>query len=308
MFRSRKGTTEDLVWEVATGVIVEERWDDSGSDTPVLEYVRHDHVADTGDGGLAVWLPTVGGKPVDGPAAAAPPPTDHEQGDDPQARTVSAACHCGAIQFDVRPPDYDPVASRQPHSGFSDLLVPFATTDPAITANPDDVKWWLRPSEHDDSRATRWLAGTCACRSCRLATGFEIQTWAFVPRTSIVLQPSGQTLTFKKRDGSNNTGSTPSALSAYQSSPGVERNFCRRCGATVFWHDIWRPDLIDISVGLFQPGSNGDPNHGFRVESLLDWCTTRVSFVEEAPRGRHGQSALRGTSLMDCLEAGMESS
>ncbi|KIH87386.1 hypothetical protein SPBR_05052 [Sporothrix brasiliensis 5110] len=317
IFRRRQKTTTtaddaNTGWEVATGVIANE-WSDhaaasDGDNHPVLEYVRHDHVDDTHDGGLAKWLPTVGGKPMGGyPGATRPVAVDPEHNVDPSTRTVSAACHCGAVQFEVRPPDMDPAASREPHSGFSDLLLPFATTDPAITANPGDVKWWLRPAKDDHSQTSRWLAGTCACRSCRLATGFEIQTWAFVPRACIVLQPGGQVLAFGN-DNNKGKGNTPPALAAYQSMPGVERNFCNRCGATVFWHDIWRPDLIDISVGLFRPKTDGSTNRGSRIEDLLDWCTTRVSFVEEASRNRHGQTALRGASLMDSLEEGMKKS
>ncbi|CAK7204255.1 hypothetical protein SEUCBS139899_007010 [Sporothrix eucalyptigena] len=272
-----------------------------------MEYTSHENVEDTGDGGLAGWLPSVGGHAMDGypdPDASSRMPAELGT---PDSRTVSAGCHCGAVQFTVRPADFDPEASRYPHSGFSDLLVPFAATDPAITANPDNVKWWLRPAkEHNNGdrssslcsySPTRWLAGTCACRSCRLATGFEIQTWAFVPRLCIILS-DGQPLAFDQ-EGKNRV--LPD-LSTYRSSPGVERNFCGRCGATVFWHDKWRPDVIDVSAGLLQSGDGA----GCRVEFLLDWCTSRVSFVEEAPRERHGQSALRGSTLADSLEDGMK--
>ncbi|KAL1894373.1 hypothetical protein Sste5346_005873 [Sporothrix stenoceras] len=249
VIRRRQSSAEDDgdLWEVATGVIADERRDDddnteNDNDTPVLEYVRHEHVDDTGDGGLAVWMPTVGDRTMDGyeePQLTA----DTVDSTTPTAWTVSASCHCGAVQFDIRPPDYDLAASRHPHSAFADLLVPYATTDPAITANPEDVKWWLRPSQDDQTKTTRWLAGTCACRSCRLATGFEIQTWTFVPRICIMVK--GEPLTFN--NGGNSNGNTPPKLSAYESSHGVERNFCNCCGATVFWHDVWRPDLIDIS-------------------------------------------------------------
>ena len=332
VFRSRQQQQQaagDLFWEVATGVIVDEKileyvGDDDGvavaatsssappPPRPVMEFTHHKHVDDTGDGGLAIWLPyvgdrVVGGRPTsNGSLPRAPPPIGL---DSPTSRTVSAACHCGAVRFTVLPADHDSEVSRQPHSGFSDLLVPFAATDPAITANPNDVKWWIRPPAARDSNGssalpddaapvfTRWLAGTCACRSCRLATGFEIQTWAFIPRRCIILS-SGQPLKFDQ------TGKCIAlqSLSAYQSSSGVERNFCSCCGATVFWHDAWRPDLIDVSVGLLRP----EVGVGSRVEFLLDWCTTRVSFVEEATRGRSGLSALRGSSLANALEKGMK--
>ena len=65
-------------------------------------------------------------------------------------------------------------------------------------------------------------------------------------------------------------------MKSYASSEGVTREFCGTCGATVFWHCDERPDLIDVSVGLF------DPEQGARVEGWLDWWTDRVSFEELA--------------------------
>lgn len=69
--------------------------------------------------------------------------------------------------------------------------------------------------------------------------------------------------------------------------PGVLRDFCPRCGATVSWHDRWRPDLIDVSVGLL------DATEGARAEAWLDWWTGRVTFVENVESGRCGEPARR---------------
>ena len=99
-------------------------------------------------------------------------------------------------------------------------------------------------------------------QSCRLATGFEIQTWAFVPRVSILL-PDGNPINFSSTD-----------------CPGIEH-------------------LIDVSAGLFR--SDG----GSRLESLLDWCTSRVSFAEEAVRGRTLLSAQRGNIFVQGLGTAM---
>ena len=65
-------------------------------------------------------------------------------------------------------------------------------------------------------------------------------------------------------------------LKQYESSQGVYRNFCGTCGATIFWHDLTRPDLIDVSAGLIHGRS------GARAEEMLEWATQRVSFEEEA--------------------------
>ncbi|CAJ2503617.1 Uu.00g110110.m01.CDS01 [Anthostomella pinea] len=70
---------------------------------------------------------------------------------------------------------------------------------------------------------------------------------------------------------------TPRHPQAYRSSSGVVREFCDRCGATVFWHDGDRPELIDVSVGLL------DAAEGARAESWLE--------LEGQERWRSGQGA-----------------
>jgi hypothetical protein len=148
-------------------------------------------------------------------------------------------------------------------------MIPYHTKDPRIS-NPEDVKWWLRAND------TKYLAGTCACRSCRLASGFEIQTWTFVPRSNVYFhlstdggdRDSGKSVVLPLDFGKLPKG----ILRSYESSPGVLREFCGKCGVTVFWHDKWRPGLIDVSVGLVHA------DEGARAESWLEWWIERVSF------------------------------
>jgi hypothetical protein len=165
--------------------------------------------------------------------------------------------------------------------------------------NPSDVKWWLRGPNN-----TRYLAGTCACRSCRLASGFEIQTWAFIPRSNIFIyslspDPDGA----RKPQQLDFETVPPGVLKSYESSPGVAREFCPRCGATVFWHNKERSELIDVSAGLLEA------TDGARAESWLEWWTGRVSFAEEAGAQMPGQqiASLRAQSLIESLERGLRS-
>jgi hypothetical protein len=67
----------------------------------------------------------------------------------------------------------------------------------------------------------------------------------------------------------------------------------------VFWHDKWRPDIIDVSVGLL------DAPEGARAENWLEWWKDRVSFVEDAGNGRLGDVALRAEGLIDGLRKGL---
>ncbi|KAK5635703.1 hypothetical protein RRF57_011415 [Xylaria bambusicola] len=198
--------------------------------------------------------------------------------------------------------------------------MPYHTGSPQIR-NPENVKWWLRPDANrnfskQETQPTRkgelkrYLAGTCACRSCRLTLGFEIQSWAFVPRANIFFHLRSQqaNLPSPELDTTNDAYDiTPldfealpaGILTSYVSSPGVRRDFCSRCGATVFWRDRWRPELLDVGVGLL------DAEEGARAETWLDWWTERVSFAEDVGNGRTGKVADYARCLISGLETGL---
>lgn len=240
---------------------------------------------DTKDGGVSVWFKEtvdneeIGGKRklkrwmlMDGDGALVPEgilehlSTTEKKLSEGKER-LEAQCHCGGVKFFITRPNEE---SRKARSPFPDLMVPYNTG--ASSANPNNETWWLRSDD------TKYLAGTCTCDSCRLSLGFEIQTWAFVPKCNI-FQENGEGLDFKM-----------GTLKKYDSSEGVQRESCGKCGATVFWHCKERPDLIDVSVGLF------DPQEGARVEGWLEWWTERVSFEELAV----------STSLVQSLENGLK--
>ncbi|KAJ6013306.1 hypothetical protein N7540_007897 [Penicillium herquei] len=164
---------------------------------------------------------------------------------------LDAQCHCGGIKFHLTRPN---ASSFRASSPWPDLLVPYHSDS---AENPGNIKWWLQGDN------TKYLAGTCACPSCRLASGFPIQAWAFVPKSNI-LQSDGLQLRFSE-----------GTLRQYLSSPGVYREFCGRCGATAFWHNDERPELIDVSVGLLR-GSDA------LAQDWFVWATRRVSFSEMA--------------------------
>ena len=295
VFRSTS-TPTGTVWAVATGTLVSEP-------EPGASYRRQAYVSDTGDGGLSIWLRDISsdfGHEASSSAAGSGRFSETQDG-------LQAACACGGVRFHVTKPDE---ASRHPKSNFADLLIPYCSTPREVVTNPADEKWWLRPGREDGQR---YLAGTCACRSCRLASGFEIQSWAFIPRTNIVFhllstggdgvgdQPSTEEVTQMVLDF--DALRPRGILQPYNSSPGVIREFCPRCGATVFWHDAWRPDLIDVSAGLFQ---SSPTSMGAREESWLDWHTGRVSFAEETGRDRKGGAKARAEQLVEDLERGMK--
>lgn len=211
-------------------------------------------VADCKDGGLRDWIPDVDAwegfskvsKKLDGIWS------DGAKGSADEARELQAYCRCEGVRFMITRPDESSANLSAPRG---DIVGPPTTEQDPSKA---DEAWWLREN------GTKYLGGTCACNECRLASGFDIQAWAFVPKANMK-QLDGKPLDF-------NAGT----LKRYDSSEGVYREFCSKCGATVFWHSDSRPDLIDVSVGLL------DAEEGPRAESWLGWRTERVSFEEEA--------------------------
>lgn len=151
------------------------------------------------------------------------------------------------------------------HSGSSETL--------------KDVKWWLRANK------TKYLAGLCGCRSCRLFSGFPIQAWAFIPKTNL-LDERGKPF-YMDTD----------CLKRFESLPGVYRESCKTCGATVFWHSDGRPYLIDVSAALLR-----DPS-GARAKCLLERDRRGVSFIEDALDQEPGRALQLGVAQETSVKA-----
>lgn len=253
---------------VASGLLV-------AGDAPSVHSIQHWKTDDTGDGGLSKFLqgPLSTGAACRLVALSGVPDkvmnsaqkTSSSEGSAPEPQKLSGHCHCGGVQLYITPPDASSLQARSP---WCDLLVPYHS---GSSENTHDVKWWLREGN------TKYLAGTCACNSCRLGSGFPIQTWAFIPKSNIQ-NGDHSPLSFSR-----------GTMQRYYSSPGVYREFCSGCGATVFWHCDQRPSLVDVSVGLLQ-------SDGVRAERWLEWATGRVSFAELAVQ----------QDLIEKLEKGLE--
>ncbi|EXK23644.1 hypothetical protein FOMG_19595, partial [Fusarium oxysporum f. sp. melonis 26406] len=140
---------------------------------------------------------------------------------------------------------------------------PHCSTEESITSNPSDEKWWVQ--------GDKYLAGTCACESCRLASGFEIQTWAFIPRANIsIVAPDSSRTEVPLDFESLPTG----ALRSYQSSQGVVRHFCGGCGATTtLYYSDRNPLLIDNDGG---PDNGGFHAYNLNSKSPLKEVTART--------------------------------
>jgi hypothetical protein len=263
-------------WSVASGVIDRIEGLEIGPDFSLERIEQHEFVGDAKDAGISVCLREGGEHRIpiflqgpDGPKFDGPGDellswcAESSSGEGGSVKEdvvensrgegfLQAGCHCKGVQFQVTRPD---PTSRNCSSPWPDLIVPFHASS---SENPEDVKWWLRADD------TKYLAGTCTCRSCRLGSGSPIQTWAFIPKANI-RQLNGDVLDYAM-----------GTLKQIESSDGCYREFCSTCGATVFWHCDFRPDLVDVSVGLLRA------SEGSRASTWLDWWTERVSFREDA--------------------------
>ncbi|KPI39494.1 uncharacterized protein AB675_5004 [Cyphellophora attinorum] len=251
-------------WDVCSGVVDQIQ---DGSTSPEV-YTSHEFVDDTIDGGLAICMLRNGeGQNLELYAEA-----DNEDcvpasrytstgkrsvvedallSSDNHKTRLRASCHCGGVEYYITRPTS---ASKTFNSPWPDLIV---ASQAAHSDNPDNIKWWIREDN-------KYLAGTCTCRSCRLASGVPVQTWAFVPQANIEMKDG--------KPWQPDFGT----LGHYNSSKDVTRDFCKTCGATVFWRSEARPELIDVSIGLLRAAE------GARAESWLHWWTERISFCEEA--------------------------
>ncbi|KAK0832916.1 hypothetical protein LTR73_002003 [Friedmanniomyces endolithicus] len=251
-------------WDVCTGAL--EQLDG------VVEFDCHELLSDTRDGGFSDFLQRVDGKTIarwaGEPGGEQLPqywrsaPLSSTTAKKPTSSSASreerlhAYCRCRGVEFWISRPNSQ--STQGITSPWPDVLHPYHS--PSTPDDDENPTWWLRANN------TKYLAGTCACDSCRLATGQEHITWAFVPTPNISLDAAGS-VPFSRTFGT---------LRSYRSSEGVTRHFCGSCGATVFLDGDERPLLVDVAVGVL------DAREGSRAEGWLEWWTGRLSFREDA--------------------------
>lgn len=98
--------------------------------------------------------------------------------------------------------------------------------------------------------APKWT-GYCHCESCRRHTGAPVSAYAGYEQEFVAF--SGQ------------------PLATYESSPGVRRGFCPRCGATMTYEGARWPTEIHIHVGAFDDPESFPPTDAAFAEERLAW-------------------------------------
>ena len=242
----------------------------SNNPVPGLVQVKdHIFVGDTLDGGVALWQRHL--KKDDG-AKGAPIPcfseSRHKSKElDPDtlaAKELSTIpdeipiqCHCKGVNLILR----------------RGVAADFAAMDPG------KLPWFVEPGTH------KLLAGFDACDSCRKTSGVDVFNWTFAllqhidyadqgkesfPRTTPALQAAVSSPSRDPRFGT---------LAMYASRADVQRYFCSRCSASVFYAVDRRTDMVDLAIGLL------DAPGGARAESHLAWALGLMVWADDVKGG-----------------------
>ncbi|PNY26892.1 Uncharacterized protein TCAP_03180 [Tolypocladium capitatum] len=248
-------------YEAFTGVL---------SNNPVPGLIRfkdHIFVHDTLDGGVAVWQRHLnkGDDAGDAPIPCYGGWRHKSEELDPATLSVKDAntamdgtalhCRCKGVNLVLR-------------RGAAD----FAAMDPA------ELPFFVEPGTH------KLLAGFDACNSCRKMSGVDVVNWAFSLLQHIDY-PSGDgsfprtTPALKAAVGNVDRDPGLGTLAMYASSADVQRYFCSRCSASVFYAVDSRPDMVDLAVGLL------DAPDGARAESVLAWALGMMVWADDVKGG-----------------------
>ncbi|MGQ0741256.1 MAG: GFA family protein [Alphaproteobacteria bacterium] len=101
----------------------------------------------------------------------------------------------------------------------------------------------------------KWSA-YCHCKSCRRATGAPVAAYAGFPSDKVQW-----------------IGANPAY---YESSPGVRRGFCPRCGSSVYYEGERWPGETHLHLGLFDEPQRIVPiKEAFKAEKL-PWLKLEV--------------------------------
>lgn len=93
--------------------------------------------------------------------------------------------------------------------------------------------------------------GLCHCRSCRLAAGTAGVGWVVVARAQFDYT-SGQ-------------------CAPFNSSPGVTRGFCARCGSTLSYENADAPHLVEMTLGTLDRPDSLVPTREIWLDDKPGW-------------------------------------
>lgn len=229
----------------------------------LLSIAHHIFVGDTLDGGATPWLCDANG---DGSRPRL------WRGHRGQGDELSSTTHRWPLPLDAAPAEEEtPIRC---HCGGVDLVLRRPVADFAAKKR-SELPWFVDPVSNKS------LAGFDACDSCRLSSGSDIFHWTFVllrhlafprPESDGDVQTPPTAFPASSIELKNAVAAAPAdrdprwgTLAFYESSPDVQRYFCGRCSACVFYAADDRPELVDLAIGLLHS------KNGSRAEELVSW-------------------------------------
>jgi hypothetical protein len=121
-----------------------------------------------------------------------------------------------------------------------------------------------------EARGAPRAVNHCHCLQCQRQSGAAMVTWATWPRLSV-----------RVRQGE---------AADFESSPGIKRSFCARCGSTLFWCRVARErdgGELDIAAGTLDEPDRLAPTEHIFVKSRRRWmplCDGLPAYREARPK------------------------
>jgi hypothetical protein len=234
----------------------------------LVKIADHIFVGDTIDGGATMWLqkPNTDNSKVPRFKERCNteqypygwPPTSTFTGYEKQTedRFIPIRCHCKGIDFLLHRGNYEGKAV-------------------------EELPWFIDPKTHKP------LASFDVCDSCRLQSGIDVFHWTFAELANISISTAPQegakafpSTTSELKAAVDARDTTTGTLAYFQSSPDVQRYFCKVCSATVFYAVDDRPVIVDVAIGLLNAPD------GARAEGFLSWALGGpISWAEDTKGG-----------------------
>ena len=102
----------------------------------------------------------------------------------------------------------------------------------------------------------------CHCHSCRRAAGAPSLAWAIFAEGAVTI--------------------TAGELAEHETSPGVHRGFCARCGTSLTYRRDNRPGLFDVTTASLDDPEAFPPAMEIWTEERLSWTAASAALPQFA--------------------------
>lgn len=108
--------------------------------------------------------------------------------------------------------------------------------------------------------AEPYSTSLCHCRSCRLSAGATSLAWVIFQETDIEI--------------------VRGTLAVHESSPGVERGFCRDCGTSLTYRRGNRPGYLDVTTASLDEPDRFPPTKEIWTSERIAWMTAHPALPQ----------------------------